>query len=128
VRIVIAGGPKTGKTTLAGRLAVELGCTPRHTDSLIPTHAWSDASLAVASWFDAPGPWIAEGVAAPRALRKWLAANTGGRPADRVVRLGQPHVPWSTGQGAMAKGCARIWGEILPELKRRGVDIQGTMP
>ena len=74
-RVVIAGGPRTGKTTHANKLGAESGARVRHTDDLIGRLEWSAASQEVSQWFDEPGPWIVEGVAVPRAVRKWLAAH-----------------------------------------------------
>ncbi len=121
LRICIAGGPKTGKTTLAG----ELGLEPvRHTDdtiALIPD--WSEASKHVATWMDEPGPWAIEGVALPRALRKWLAANPEGRPCDVVCWLDAAVVPRTPKQDSMAKGCATVWREIFDALVARDVRV-----
>lgn len=140
-RIVIAGGPRTGKTSLAGRLGrTEIPlvlepdhppvCMPgpsfpdvRHTDDLIHL-GWSEASAAAALWLDAPGPWIVEGVAAVRALRKWLAGHPEGRPCDVVYWLIEPVVPVTPGQAAMARGCATVWNEIRDALQSRGVGIR----
>lgn len=121
-RTLICGGPRTGKTTLAERMARESGCALRHTDSLISTHDWSSASAEVMHWFDVPGPWIVEGVAVGRALRKWLEAHPGNdRPADRLLWGGRCWVPLTPGQAAMAKGCETVLLEIMPELRRRGL-------
>lgn len=112
-RICITGGPKTGKTTMANRMS--LGATPdvRHTDDLIASHDWSAASLEASKWFDEPGPWIIEGVAVSRALRKWRDAHPGEPPpVDRVIRLTKPHVELLKGQATMAKGEATVWAEI----------------
>lgn len=146
-RICIAGGPRTGKTTLAGKIAADIvtmecdscgwpaaehGCaTPilgrviapvRHTDDLIHL-GWSEASAAAALWFDEPGPWIVEGVAVPRALRKWLASHPAGKPCDVVYWLEDPHEELTPGQAAMTKGCATVWEEVADELHARGVEI-----
>jgi dephospho-CoA kinase len=131
-RIVICGGPLTGKTTTARRIADEygdhVGTTVAHTDDLIErfTHlgkeAWSAASSEVATWLDAPGPWVIEGVAMARALRKWRAANPDAPPpVDRVIRLTTPYVELSKGQAAMAKGEETVWREIEPWLDEQGV-------
>jgi hypothetical protein len=136
-RICIAGGPRTGKTTLAGKLqadfigerrawldveALRAAMPVRHTDDLIDL-GWSDASAAAALWFDDPGPWIVEGVAVPRALRKWLAAHPEGKPCDVVHWLEEPMDLRSKGQIAMGKGCATVWEEIHDALTERGVRI-----
>lgn len=122
-RIAIAGGPKTGKTTFAKALGAGLGIAHRSTDDLMGRE-WSEASAKASTWFDADGSWIVEGVAVPRALRKWLAANPTGKPVDRVIWIHGAKAERTKGQETMAKGCTTVWREILPELKARGVEIQ----
>lgn len=139
-RIVILGGPKTGKTTLAQHLVrtepvhhLVWGVNARSTDDLIAElahlgkDAWSEASLLIAArWFKEPGPWIIEGVAVTRALRKWRAAHDRRvlPPVDRVIRLTTPHVALVKGQAAMAKGEKTVWDEVEPWLRQHGVSIQ----
>lgn len=125
-RVVVVGGPRTGKTTLAMRMSATTGHKAMHTDSLIGEHDWSGASLLVSSWFDQPGPWIVEGVAAVRALRKWLAANPDGKPCDRVIVCQSPRVELTPGQSAMSRGHSTIWAEVEPLLRRRGVAIEAA--
>lgn len=119
-RIAILGAPRAGKTTLAA----ELGGLVRHTDDLVATHDWSGASLAASRWFDEPGAWVVEGVAVPRAARKWLARNETGKPFDHAIVLRTPRQPLTPGQHTMASGCETVWAEIEPELRRRGVTIE----
>lgn len=129
MRIVILGGPKTGKTTLANHLALGGTFTDgrtgpgrtrgpgakavRHTDDLIHL-GWSEASQHVADeWLNAPGPWIIEGVAVARALRKWRDAHPGEPPpVDRVIRLTVPHVALTPGQRTMTRGEETVWREV----------------
>jgi hypothetical protein len=133
MRLVIAGGPRTGKTTIADAIvaagaAAPFGSVTRgganvlHTDDLIDL-GWVPAGRAAAAWLDLPGPWVIEGVTAPRALRRWLKRNRRGKPCDVVLVLAKPRVPRTKGQEAMAKGCAKIMAEIAPALRRRGVKI-----
>lgn len=124
MQVLITGGPRTGKTTLADRLGAKLGIPVRHTDDLVGQLSWSEASEEVAwSWLADPLPFIIEGVSIPRALRKWLAANPEGKPADKIIYLSVPRAELSAGQAAMAKGVATVWREVAPELVRRGVEI-----
>lgn len=136
-RIVVAGGPLCGKSTYAHALGRQLGIPVLHTDtrelhrlsgSCSPTCRftpagldWSATSAAVARWFSNPGPWIVDGVAAARALRKWLEANRIGRPCDIAVCMRRALVPLNPGQVAMTKGCDKVWGEIVAVLAARGV-------
>lgn len=119
MRLLITGVPRSGKTTLAR--AVELPTL--HTDDLIGSCDWSAASARVAERLDRPGPWCIEGVAIPRALRKWLAGHPSGKPCDEIRWLGTPRAPLTSGQAAMAKGCETVWDEVYSELQTRGVRI-----
>jgi hypothetical protein len=152
-RIVIAGGPRTGKTCLAldlaqrvrpcfdcrtplrgkAALASGLGCASHgddlgdvpvlHTDDLAHLD-WSDASAAASLWFDEPDPWIIEGVSTVRALRKWLKTHESGAPCDVLIWLWEPYVERTKEQEAMAKGVATIWNEVVHSLRDRGVEIR----
>lgn len=117
-RLLIAGVPRAGKTTLA----LELGGRVRHTDDLVHL-SLEQASVVVAAWLSEPGPWTIEGVTVQRGLRVWLAANEG-RPCDRVLWLGQPRVELTPGQRRWAKGCQTVWSQVHPELVRRGVPVE----
>lgn len=148
-RICITGGPRTGKTTLARELGHghSVGCAAferrrgfvtdadcncplaqlvRHTDNLIGHVDWFAASSEVAErWLPEPGPWIIEGVAVSRALRKWRDRHPGERPpVDRVIYLSEPHEALSKGQAAMAKGVATVHAEIEPWLNEHGITTE----
>lgn len=120
MKLAIAGIPKSGKTTISDKISP--GTKVFHTDDLIKTHSWSEASLEVSNWFKIKGDWIIEGVAVPRALRKWLAANKD-KPCDKILWLEKPHEELNKGQLTMAKGCITVMDEIRPELIKRGVEI-----
>jgi len=120
MRILIAGVPRAGKTTLAARLGHQHRFPVIHTDD--HRHlGWSESSAAVAALMRQPGPWIIEGVAVPRAIRKWMAANEG-KPADVIYWLGRERLALTRGQTSMARGCGTVWAEILPALTARGVE------
>jgi hypothetical protein len=93
----------------------------------MPDHItdWSEQSQHVADhWLMMPGPWVIEGVATARALRKWVSAydNTRGDPStdpermpcDRIIvfRHAHPEAEVSAGQERMAKGVWSVWCEI----------------
>lgn len=118
-RIVIIGWPKSGKTTLARTFG-----TFRSTDSVMD-RGWSEASEIVATWFDAPGSWVIEGVAVPRALRKWRDRHRGYKPpVDKVIRLGTLKAPIASGAATMGKGIDTVFAEIEPWLIAYGVEIE----
>lgn len=124
-RILIAGGPRTGKTTGAKELGAQLVIPVFSTDDLIGKLDWSAASAEVAKWFDEKAqPWIIEGVAVPRAIRKWLAAHPTGKPADRIIWRDRAFEELTSGQLSMRKGCVTVWNEIVTDLLRRGVAIE----
>lgn len=129
-RIIITGGPLTGKTTEAQRLSAEHGITNVRSTDEVKDLGWSEASAAASLWFDAPGDWIIEGVAVPRALRKWLAANPQKQfeTGTEILVLNKPHKPLSKGQQTMTTGLHTVLSEIAPQLKRRGARfIYGTV-
>lgn len=123
IHLAITGGPNTGKTMMADAL----GRTVHHTDD-VKDLGWSEASLAVSRWFDDPAcaGSVVEGVAVPRALRKWLERNEGNdeRPCERVIYLTTPRAEANKGQQTMAKGCRTVWDGIRDELVRRGVVVE----
>lgn len=120
IRILIIGGPRSGKTTLADKLAAEFAITNvRHTDDLkhLP---WSVASEKASWWLESKDDWIIEGTAAVRALRKYLARNPG-QPIDfQLVYLDKPYTTLLKGQESMRKGVATVWNEIEREFTSRG--------
>lgn len=127
-RIVIAGGPRVGKSTFARHIARIYGCPLRHTDDLIPL-GWSAASEEASRWLDLPGPWIVEGVAMARALRKWLArVPRPETPCDVLYWRDRHFGVLDEGQRRMAKGCATVMVEIRDELFARGLRIEGWDP
>lgn len=121
MRILITGGPRTGKTTLGLELARRYGCPCYHTDDAIPL-GWHEASAEAARWLDRPAPWITEGVAVPRALRKWMAAHEG-PPADELIVLRTPRVELHQGQIRMMRAVLTVLQEIAPALRARGLEI-----
>lgn len=123
-RLVIVGGPRTGKTTWADSQGAALGVPVRHTDDLIGVLDWSAASAEVATWLDADGDWIVEGVTTVRALRKWLAANPDKRLDAKIVLFTAPRVEQTPAQAAMSKGVDTVWREIETELAARGIAVE----
>lgn len=140
-RVILIGGPMRGKSTHARRLAAELGipcyCTDTRAQDRAPVdgvtylpeehRGWSDASKFVAEhWLAQPGPWVLEGVAAARALRKWLDANPGAPPpCDQIIHFADayPGATLTKGQATMAAGVRTVWGAIKHHFE--GITVDG---
>lgn len=118
-RIVIAGGPKAGKTTLAGKL--KQGPAPIvHTDDW-RHEAWTDVPDRILEHLqELGGSWVLEGVQALRVLRRALdqGADLG---VDRVVYIRGSHEKLTPRQSAMAKGVHTQWVGLKPRLRESGV-------
>lgn len=119
MKIAIIGSPKSGKTTFSSSFVGNV----KHTDDLISL-GWSEASEKASFWFD-ENIDVVEGVAVPRALRKWLERNKTGKPVDKIIILANaPFCELSKGQATMAKGIVTVWNGIVKELLARGVEVE----
>ncbi len=140
MRIIVVGGPRLGKSTLAREYrakGIPTFCgdpfslckdeTPIPGVTYLPERfackdGWSPGSEFVArEWFSMRGSWLCEGQIMARALRKWAAmddkylAVTGERsslPADKIIVLTNPVCEMSHGQASMCKSVATVWREI----------------
>lgn len=135
-RIVIVGGPRRGKSTLAlelrqGDQAVPIYCGDpmskvkdpltgvRYLPEGLPFAGDDGAAQWIAdNWFTLPGPWVCEGHVMARALRRWANDDRPDAagimyPCDRIIVL--DHEPWvesTKGQEAMHKGVMSVWAPI----------------
>lgn len=75
---------------------------------------WSECSLWVAQhWLELPGPWVIEGVAVPRALRKWQALHHGAPPpCDRLIVLVECHKALTARQAKMSQDLHGVLDEL----------------
>jgi hypothetical protein len=126
--VVIVGGPKTLKTTIATLARERFKIKVRHADSLLgtmggPPDEWSATSEVVSEWFDAPGRWLVEGVVTARAIRKWLAAHPDEPVPFTIMVLSTPVQARGKGQASMAASITTVWNEIEPELEARGASV-----
>lgn len=125
-KILITGAPKSGKSTLVSKIKnVDHYCTDpqRMCDYGIkgtPDHLdWSETSQFIAdNWIGKKQ--IIEGVAIPRALRKWRLSNPHSQlPFDKLIILEGTFEPLSKGQLTMAKGIKKVMQELIstwPEI------------
>jgi hypothetical protein len=138
-RIVIVGGPRRGKSTLACQIHAESrGVVPifcgdplskvkepdQHFTYLpedIPFSGDDGAAQWIAdNWFPMPGPWVLEGHVMARALHRWASMHWDERhgrvlraPADRIIVLDRPGFGFpSKKQNAMHKGVMTMWSMI----------------
>jgi len=99
-RVAIAGGPRTGKTTLAA-----LGASPNrrvyHTDDFMHLN-WKDQPEFIIQLLKDQSRYIVEGVQVARALRSGLQV-------DAVVFIRTPKVVLNTRQEGMRKTIDKIF-------------------
>ncbi len=119
MRVVILGGPYSGKSTYAGTYGLPVYCTdpkslvrnPKDNVTYLPEGlGWSEGSEYVAkNWLTKPGDWVIEGTGAVRALRKF----NGNKP-DVILYFANSHPSQELlpGQVAMAISVSSIWEEV----------------
>lgn len=123
-RILVTGGSRCGKSTFAKTLDMPVRNVTSSDE--FKSLGWSEASEHISTLFDEPGPWLMEGVALARGLRKWLLRHKHDaslKPCDKIYRFTVPKCPTLTGQESMNKGEAKVWSEIEPFLRHLGVEI-----
>lgn len=144
-RVVIIGGPRRGKSTMARELravGIPTYCgdprsavkEPEDGVTYLPEGlAWSESSAYIAeNWLTAPGPWCCEGVAMARAVRKLVGADMlGVLDGAEIVVLTDPAegAQESPGQAVMAKGVATVWAEVadlFPQARIVSGPAKGT--
>lgn len=136
-RVVIIGGPRRGKSTMARKLRAEgipTFCTdpltlvkdPEEGVTYLPEGlGWSEASKFVAdNWLTQPGPWCVEGIATVRALRKFIneRGDVDGSEVLAGVEVivltdGHPDADINDRQEATAKAVWTIWSEIADRFE-----------
>ncbi len=133
-RIVIVGGPRCGKSTLARELRAQG----------IPTYCGDPKSMVkepedgviylreglgmgsassqwvIDHWLPMPGPWVLEGHVMARVLRKWSdGRHWTHMPCDKVIvfRKQHKHAVTLTGQITQHKGVITVWDEIADRFR-----------
>ncbi len=122
MKVLIIGHPRSGKTTLANKMAAEYwyanhdAITVYSTDDLIDKYEWSVFSDKVADLLQQPGPWVIEGCSAVRGLRKYLKAEH--KVDFEIVWLNSPHVPLVGKQIGFAASLTSIYNECREMMKK----------
>lgn len=131
-RVVIVGGCRLGKSTLAREFRAQgiptFCCDPRSEvkdPEADVTYLEEGLGMGPASsqwvvdhWLPMPGPWCIEGHLTARVLRKWWFA--GGRgdqndalPCDRVIVITrEPFVDLLRGQRSLNKAVETEWNQV----------------
>lgn len=125
-RILITGGPRTGKTTLAAQLSKQKEIsTILATDGLIGFKDFHLQTLLVASWLDQPAPWIIEGCQAAHALQHWLShhPDPASTPCDVLYWLQQPFTSLNPKQQKFKDQIDRLLSPSATILQLRGVTV-----
>jgi len=120
-RIMVFGGPKTGKSTLAKQLAREMGAQVMRTEMLLGLgYTWAELAERTQEWLNFRSPWVIEGLVVPRVIRRWLRENPGKLPCDEIWCLGDSaYVPITKGQQTAANGVMSVWDECLVAVRGR---------
>jgi hypothetical protein len=124
VKIVIGGGCRCGKSTLAEALGREHGLPVYRADDLMHM-GWSEASDAFADVIAYGRDGIYEGVAAVRAMRK-LIKRMGSRPCTRYLHLTRAWTPLTPRQAGLNTAVETVWRDVAPKLRARGVIVRVT--
>lgn len=145
MRICVIGGPGCGKSTLAHEFARPLGLLVLCTDTPEQARAtgraiddrtlyapsslgkdWSGLSRWVAeTWLSLPGPFVIEGLALVRALRKWRGFWPEQRPpCERLIWCREPRIGLEpgaeralVGHDTIANGLLEEWPELFDLLE-----------
>lgn len=127
MRIVIAGAPRCGKSTLLRELALDFPCAVS-TDDFIHHTPWEEVPNACIRVLEKYDSWALEGVNAVRVLRRWIR-DLGTCPLiDKVYYLTKPMAPRKPAHESMAKGIHKQWREVEPWLLKMGVEIVREVP
>lgn len=133
VRVAILGGPRTGKTTFATKLAKKHGLLLHstgkrsedplvHTDSFIK-RGWDELPDHVIEQLQQQTDFVLEGCAAARVIRRWYKQDLTAPRLDRVYIITGAKVRRSAAQEAMARGIHTILTGLRPILDRAGVPV-----
>jgi len=141
-RIVVLGGPRTGKSTYATKLAKELGIhlasTGKRTeqpeglvstDNYLDKGTYEDLPDRVIADLRGRESFVLEGTQAARVLRRWLRTAPEEVKLDKVLGfLGRPWVARTPKQEATAKGVRTTLRDLEPMLRDAGIPFEHMTP
>ena len=140
-RIVVIGGPRTGKTTYATKLARQLGVhlasTGKRTeaegglvstDNYIGRGTWGEVPDHIIKDLRGRDSFVLEGTQAARVLRRWMMQSPDEPRIDKVLVFNRAWVKRNPGQEAMAKGVRTVLKELGPMLAKAGVTVEHMTP
>jgi len=122
MKLVIGGGTRCGKSTLAEHIGRALRLPVYHADDLIHL-GWSEASEAFADVIAHGRDGVYEGVATVRSLRKMMKRPRI-RPCTEYVHLSTPMVALTPKQHALNAAIESVYREISPRLRARYVQVR----
>jgi hypothetical protein len=134
-RVMIVGGCRLGKSTLARSLGLPIFCGDpsdkvkdfEHGVTYLPSglgFGSESSQWIVDNWLPMPGPWVIEGHVTARVLRKWLLEITymteraesvpsPAYPCDRIfVLTNEPWVELLPGQARLNETVREQWAQI----------------
>lgn len=121
MRIVIAGGPRTGKSTLFRSLALDFAVAIGTDDFM--DRPWDAVPDAIVDVLEKHDEFLLEGVNAARVLRRWIRDRQTFPGIDVCYYLTSPMVPQTKAQASMTKAIATVWKDVLPRLVADGTTI-----
>ena len=120
-RVVIAGGPRCGKSTLFRSLAIDYAVAIGTDDFMdLP---WADVPDAVIDVLEKHDEWLVEGVNVARVLRRWIRDRGDMPKIDVCYYLTTPMAPRTKAHESMSKAIATVWKDVLPRLVADGTTI-----
>lgn len=126
LKICIAGGPHTGKTTLAQALGHELGApwarSTHHTDDF-KYQPWEEQALSVADVIESDESRIIEGVSVARGLRALLRRDPRHNWCDVLYIMERYKSPVTPAHISMTKGVITVLETVGKMLQRQGTTV-----
>lgn len=121
-RVILAGVPRSGKTSHAARAGERFG-RKVFWESQTFEGTRDEQAVEIARQIDSSGDWILEGCSAVLGLRQWLADNPHKQLDAVVYFFGKPVQKHSKGHERQSKAIHTVWAQIKSELQYRGATV-----